>query len=157
MSEVLVRLLFEKQFVEGQYWQRRHYKAMDYVIHEGERSKDVFVILAGSVRVLGNVKLENDKTMRPGISDLTTGAVFGELALFEDTPRTASVQAIEDSELAVIDGDKLLHYMEEHPDVGYQVLLEFMGTQAGRLRTANKRVASLLAWGMKGHAIDSSL
>jgi CRP-like cAMP-binding protein len=157
MSEVLVRLLLDKRFAEGQYWQRRHIKALDYIIREGERGKDVYVILDGSVRVLGNVQLDNDKSMRPGISDLHTGAVFGELSLFEDAPRTASVQAIEDSELAVIDGEKLLQFMEDNPETGYQVLLEFMGTQAGRLRMANKRVASLLAWGMKGHAIDSKL
>jgi len=157
MSEKLVRLLLNRKFEEGQYWRHQFYTAGDIILHEGDTCKDIYVLLEGQVRVLGSVKLENDKTMRPGISDLRAGTVFGELAVFEDAPRTASVQALVDSDIAVINGPALLNFLGENPDLGFEVLLELMGTQANRLRKANKRVASLLAWGMKSHAIDSKL
>lgn len=154
---MLVRLLLNRQFEEGQYWQHHFFSAGDMILREGDTSKNVFVLLEGKVRVLGSVQLQNHISMRPGISDLNAGAVFGELALFDDAPRTSSIQALVDSDVAVINGPALLNFLAANPELGFQIMLELMGTQASRLRKANRRVASLLAWGMRGHAIDSKL
>lgn len=157
MSDALKALLDSPGFPEGGAWSRRRCATHEKVFDEGDSGCDVFVVLSGRVRVVGQVELDEDRTLRPGYSDLEAGAVFGEMCLFDLQPRSGSVVAIEEAELAVISGEALRAHLDANPAVGYPILKEMMNTLAGRLRTANKRVSSLFAWGLKAHGIDESL
>lgn len=69
--------------------------AGDYLMREGERSLDVFIILRGRAQV----------TKGPGnlcIGTLGPGAIVGEIALIERSARSASVQALEELKLFVL-------------------------------------------------------
>lgn len=61
-----------------------------HIIIEGEPTRGMFIILAGTVSVYKNDH-EGSRMMR--LSYLETGAVFGELSLFDDAPRSATVVA----------------------------------------------------------------
>ncbi|MCB1734535.1 MAG: Crp/Fnr family transcriptional regulator [Gammaproteobacteria bacterium] len=157
MSNALKNLLDSPDFPEGDAWQRRLCTVHEHVFNEGDSQCDVFVVLSGTVRVVGEVALDDDRSLRPGYSDLGPGTVFGEMCLFDLKPRSGSVVAISDCELGVIPGDILRVYLDAHPEVGYPVLKDLLNTLAERLRTANKRVSSLFAWGLKAHGIDEHL
>jgi CRP-like cAMP-binding protein len=150
-------LLKHPDFKEGTFWERRNISTNEYIFKEGDESNDVFIILKGSVRVLGKVALDDDIKVSPGFSDLEEGQVFGELPLFDNEPRSASVSAITDCELAVIDGDKLLSFLDTHPEIGYVIMKDIIQHLILRLRKANKRVFSLFAWGLKSSGMDQYL
>lgn len=65
------------------------YKVNDYVFHFGDRGKAFYIILKGSVSVqLPNHDDEDPMTV---VRVMKTGDAFGELALINDSRRSASV------------------------------------------------------------------
>lgn len=157
MHSTFENLLANNAFREGQYWERKTYNVNDTVIVAGECGHEIFVILQGTVRVSGDIELDAGRSIQPGICDLEAGAVFGELGLFSEMPRTATVTAVTDCMLAVIDGNALLDFFESHTTTGYHVLLELLATTADRLDHTSRKLLRMLAWGLKSHKIESHL
>lgn len=150
-------LLAHPDFQEGVHWRRCRYEAGTAVFREGDTGREVYLILEGGVRVIGDVELDAARRVQPGLCDLARGALFGELALFDRGARSATVTAVEDTELAVIDGDRLLAFFEDNPDLGYRFLRELLTMVVGRMRATNRKLVSLFAWGLKAHGIEGHL
>lgn len=153
----LKTLLEHPDFQEGSHWRTRRVEAGQAVFREGETGSDLYLILQGSVRVMGDVELESRSRIQPGFCDLPAGALFGELALFDREPRSATVVAVEDTELVVIDGEQLLRFFDANPEIGYNMLKEMLSVTVGRLRSTNKKLVSLFVWGLKAHRIEQHL
>lgn len=68
------------------------YAKDDYVLYQGEESKDVYVILWGSVAIT-----QTTDTVGVELAVLGPGCIFGEMALVRDGVRVASAIAAEDS------------------------------------------------------------
>ena len=150
-------ILRDPQLQQKGIAERRFYKTNDTVISEGSIGRNLYLIEKGKVRVSGRVQLEDRRHIQPGLCDLTTDDVFGELSLFEEAPRSASVSAVEDSELLEFRADALAAYFDRHPEKGYVVLKTLFGILTHRLRQADRRLESLFAWGLKVHGIDKHL
>ena len=65
------------------------------VIREGELANSMYIIVSGRVRILKEVKLGEQKS----IATLGAGEVFGEMALIDKYPRSASVLTLTNSVL----------------------------------------------------------
>ena len=89
-----------ESFVRGAWaLPTRHVAAGEAVVVEGEPGAEAFLIRSGRCHV---------STERVGfIRELGPGDVFGELAILADRPRTATITAIDDVELLVVDRDVL--------------------------------------------------
>lgn len=153
----MFKLLEHPDFLEGRSWRRRTVQANEIIFDAGETSQDVYLILKGRVRILGNVDLDDQRRIHPGFSELGEGEMFGELPLFDGQPRSASVMALEETELAVLDGECLMAFLDSHPELGYPIFKELIHTLVARLRKANQRIFSLFAWGLKTRGIDKHL
>lgn len=127
------------------------------IVEEGSEGRNLYLIETGLVRVSGQVDLDGEKRIRPGLCDLRVDEIFGELGLFERNTRSASVVAVEPSRLRVFDGARLAAWFDDHPTQGYLVLKALFGILNGRLRTADRRLESLFAWGLKAHGIEQHL
>ncbi len=98
----------------------RMFPAGSIICREGDHDREMFYILSGRVRLekkAGHVK----KTL----AELGPGRYFGEMAAIIDAPRTASVIAAEDCDLAVIDGEVFHHLLRESDDLSIFMLQEF--------------------------------
>ena len=103
----------------------RRVRAGGIIFREGERADELFVIKSGSVRIqIGN------RTM----ADLTTDNIFGEMALIDSEPRSATAVAITDVELVPISEKQFLFLVSQAP----YFALKVMRTLAQRLRVTNK-------------------
>jgi CRP/FNR family cyclic AMP-dependent transcriptional regulator len=161
-GSIPVKSLYENlfahpEFREGIHWCRRVYAANGVIITEGERGRDVFLVRHGTVRVTGCAELEQGGTIHPGFSDLGAGDLFGESGLLPDACRTATVSAVTDCELAVVDGEKLLAFFESHTAVGYRFMLSMYAQAASRLDQTNRQLLKVLAWGLRAHGIEEYL
>ncbi len=119
----------------------RKLNAGDHVFKEGERGDEFFVIMSGKVRISKNV---------PGVGEealaiLDPGSYFGEMALIDDTPRSADAIAHIPSTLAVIKRDQLDALMFTDKDIAYILLWTFVRTLSDRLRETNDKIKAFFA------------
>ncbi|WP_031433103.1 cyclic nucleotide-binding domain-containing protein [Methylomarinum vadi] len=153
----LKSLLDHPEFVEGEFWLRKQYHPEEVVIVEGERGKEIFVILNGQVSVCTKVQISADRHMVSGLCELFDGEEFSHSCFFDDEPHCATVKAISASELAVIDAEKLKQFLLNNPELGFRLLYHWLSIILPRIRQSNKRFSNLLSWGLKAYQIDSSI
>jgi CRP-like cAMP-binding protein len=79
---------------------RRHFKRNEKIFHQGDPGDSLFIIESGSVKV---VLLSSEGAEDAIIAILGPGMFFGELALLDGAPRSASAIAVEPSETLSLD------------------------------------------------------
>lgn len=103
--------------------------AREELFHKGDAGSQVFVILSGRLKVMTSSADGSDVLF--GIMD--PGEVFGELALLvAGGERTATVNAVEDADLLVLDRRDFLAFVRKQPDVAIK-LLEVMAERLARI------------------------
>ena len=105
----------------------------DVIIEEGSYGTTAYVIKSGKVEVSELVK--NKKIV---LAILEEGQIFGEMGLVEDQPRSATVTASEDVQLAVLSRDSFNDLFEKNP----KLLLPIIKALFERLRTVNRMLMS---------------
>src|SRR5437867_322588 len=106
---------------------RRVYGAGETIVREGDTGTALYVIVRGRVRV------ERGSGPRTAaLTELVPGDFFGELALIEDHPRSATVVAIEETECLLFVVWEFRALLKEHP----QMALPIMNALIARLHRA---------------------
>ena len=109
----------------GNNVETRRVRAGGVIFREGEHADELFVIKSGYVRIkIGNRIM----------ADLTADGIFGEMALIDDEPRSATAVAITDVELVPVSVKQFL-FLERHTPY---FALKVMRVLAQRLRVTNK-------------------
>jgi voltage-gated potassium channel len=86
------------------------YTPGEFVFKEGRPARRLYLVIKGILEVI-----RKDGTV---INVLQDGDFFGEIALFTDQPRTASVRAVSYCDLYVLEKDVFLYLLEQFPDIG---------------------------------------
>jgi CRP-like cAMP-binding protein len=86
-----------------------HYRAGDWILRQGDAGSTCYVLRKGHCRAFVRDGAGEDVP----VGDLGPGSLFGEVALLDSRPRTASVRATEDTEVMVIDGPRFIALVEE--------------------------------------------
>jgi CRP-like cAMP-binding protein len=94
---------------------------------EGEEGRTMYVVLEGSVRL--------SVTGRT-LEKVGPGAVFGEMALIDAAPRSATATALTACTLAPVAASRFKSLVQESPDFA----LEIMRVMAARLRSMDRRL-----------------
>jgi serine/threonine protein phosphatase PrpC len=97
------------------------------IIREGDKSEHLYVI------VEGNVQVERD---RLPIAQLGTGSHFGEMALLNQKPRSATVTALEPTTLLCLERGSFHQLMSHEPGIATKFLWKFAQTLSLRLDDA---------------------
>lgn len=106
--------------------QEHHYRAGELVISQGDEGDEMFIVASGQL----NIFIPGEESRRVSLKDIGRGECFGELALFDKKPRSASVLATTDAELLALSGETLLAFLEHKP----RAALSILRTIAERLR-----------------------
>jgi len=114
---------------------RKAYRKSDLILMEEETGSVLFVIISGKVKV---VRIGEDGR-EIILSIMSSGEVFGEMALLDGESRSASVIALEDSDLFMIHGKDFVSLLHEYPAISVSLLKQL--TQ--RLRKADALIKSL--------------
>ena len=96
---------------------QRHYAAGETVFEEGAPGDSMHLVRSGALEVRRTEGIE-----RYVLARLGAGHAFGELAVLDRTPRTATVVAVEDSETVEIGAEDLDGVLAEHPDAVRRML-----------------------------------
>jgi len=106
----------------------RSYEPGEVIIAEGTIGDDFFILLGGKVEVLKEDQL---------LLTLGPGAPFGETALLERAPRSATVRATEPSKVMFIPGSAFYALLEQEPALAVKLLRSFVLTLHQRLRVTS--------------------
>jgi len=110
------------------------------LIEEGSTvGAEMYVILSGEVDVLKRDRTGGEILL----ATLGRGAFFGEMSLFEEERRSATVRVRTPARVLVITRDALDRIMASTPRAANRLLLIFIQTLSHRLRQANERLAAL--------------
>jgi CRP-like cAMP-binding protein len=118
----------EIKFVDGLMHERR-YLPDEVVFDEGEDGQALYLVMSGRVQIS-----RGHGAHRQVVSELGPGSFFGDLALLDDSPRSAQVRALDACELAVFFRDDFLALMETDAVIGYKISLELARHIGQRLR-----------------------
>jgi len=132
----------------------RTYKAGDTIFAQGDTGSSMYVVLSGAVQIFLPSK---DEEPRVVLKDARTGEYFGELSLFDDKPRSASVEAIVDTTLLELTREEFGDHLSKSKNAALAILAEM----AERLRETNallsqraahnvvKEIEENLTWGQR--------
>jgi len=98
--------------------QRRSFRRGDIVFHKGDDGTSLFLILEGQVRIV--LLSESGDEALLGVLD--SGDFFGELALIDQQPRSATIVASEPTETLVLHRDDFLAFLRGTPEVAVDML-----------------------------------
>jgi len=142
----LIDLLEDAQLRQQVHCKVKKYAAGSVIVEENSPGSELFVICAGQVHIISQVQITADYSEETEVAKLETGDFFGEIALFTEDLRTASVVAISDCEIAMFDGGALLDYMDSHPDKGYQIMRHLFSSLIERVRMNNIRANTIMGF-----------
>ncbi len=113
----------------------KSYEGNQTVFRMGESGDSLFLIGSGSVAVS---LPEADNKMIP-LTILRKGEFFGEIAVFDHRPRSATVITNEPSLFLEIQGQELLNLIHDHPEIEFKLLMHL----STRLRDVSDQVLAV--------------
>lgn len=123
----------------------KKYQAGDVIVEEGATGTELYLILRGTAEVYAAVDHLGTPGRTAGIARLAENDVIGELCLFDNQPRAASVIAASDCEIATMDGKSLEAFMDQYPAQGYWILKDVFAQVVERMRQTTLRSNAITA------------
>jgi CRP-like cAMP-binding protein len=109
------------------------------IFEHGEAGDKLYLILEGKIRISREVPGMGEEAL----AVLGPGQVFGEMALLDESPRSADARAHERCRLLTIPKDSFDDLLFLHKDLAYEVLWSMVRMLAARLRETNDKLTFL--------------
>ncbi len=113
----------------------QNYNKYEYVFHEGEEFKGIFIVIKGLVKIFKLSPHGKEYILHL----LTKPQIFGDVPLFTGGDCPASVQAMEDSTLLFIPKNEFMQLLKDNPDLSFKVMTGF----AKRLKSITVKAEDL--------------
>jgi len=127
----------------------RQYPRNMLIICEGDRSDSLYIVLSGKVKVF----LNDEEGKEVTLNIQGEGEYFGELAMLDDAPRSATVVTLEETRLAVVSRSAFDECLENNPKIALTVIHGL----ARRLRELTENVRSLALMDVYGRVAHTLL
>jgi len=111
----------------------RSYEPGQIVFREGDASDTCYIVRSGRARAVR----EHPDGRTITLATFGTGDIFGELAMFEDELRSATVEAVQRTSAVAVLGPDMRRLIVEHP----QIAIRLLAALGRRLRETNDRLA----------------
>jgi len=112
------------------------------IFHHGDPGGLLYIITKGKVKITHSTPDGQEALL----AILGAGDFFGELALLDDSPRSATAEAIEPTDVLTLHREEFMRFMSSNPDFSMHVLQ----TMAKRIRHLNKQVSDIFFLDLPG-------
>jgi CRP/FNR family transcriptional regulator len=112
----------------------RRFPGGQVIFREGDSSDTCYIVRNGHARAVR----ENTDGRTIALAHFGPGDIFGELAMFDDERRSATMEALDDLEAVAIAGSDMRRLLREHSDISAKLVIAL----GRRLREANERLSS---------------
>ncbi len=120
------------------------------LFREGDAGDEMFIVRTGGVIVSKAVTGRVEQVL----ARMSVGDFFGEMALFDRSPRSATIQAEADCALLVLDRDNLQRLVELNPRAAVAFFQALVQVFIERLRTSGDMIAEVTRWGIEATGLD---
>jgi CRP/FNR family transcriptional regulator len=110
----------------------RRFEAGEVVFHEGDQSDTCYIVHTGHVRAIR----EHTDGRVITLATFGPGEIFGELAIFDEERRSATIECLEETHLVAVLSSDMRRMLREHPDISVKLLAAL----SRRLRETNERL-----------------
>ncbi len=107
----------------------RHYIKNEVIFDQGEIGKALYIVVDGEVLICRQGMQDNEHIVKLG-----PGIFFGELALLDDSPRSAQARAATDCDLFVLFRDDFLGLLDTHTRIASKIERQLARYLGARLR-----------------------
>jgi CRP/FNR family transcriptional regulator, cyclic AMP receptor protein len=111
----------------------RSYDGQQVIFREGDDSDTCYIVRSGHARAIR--QHSDGRTIT--LARFGPGDIFGELAMFDDERRSATVEALDDLSTVAIPGSAMRGLLERHPEIAVKLVIAL----GRRLRAANERLS----------------
>jgi CRP/FNR family cyclic AMP-dependent transcriptional regulator len=111
----------------------RRFASQQVIFREGDASDTCYVVRNGHARAVR----EHPDGRTITLAHFGPGDIFGELAMFDDERRSATVETLDRLESLAVAGSDMRRLLREHPDIAVKLVIAL----GRRLREANERLA----------------
>lgn len=122
----------------------------EVLFRDGDPGQELFVIREGSVVVSKPVLGRIEQVL----ARLGPGDFFGEMSLFDRSPRSATVQAETETVLLCLDRENLNQLIEVSPSAAAAFFYQLVQVFIKRLRETGSLVAEVTRWGLEATGLD---
>lgn len=106
----------------------RTFKRAEVIFRKDDPGTHLYLVLEGAVKIA----LPGEFGQEALVAIMRPGDFFGELALFDRSPRSATAVALDDTRAALLAGDDFIAFLERHPSA-VRVVLETLARTVRRL------------------------
>jgi len=117
----------------------RHYTLNETIVKQGAPGSGMYIIVSGEVGIY-ILDHEHEEQL---VTELEKGDFFGEIAVLDDSPRTATARALENCTILGFYRPDLLGLLETKPQIGIKILLSLSEVLAARLRITNEDLSKV--------------
>jgi CRP-like cAMP-binding protein len=118
------------------------FKAGETIIMENEIGKELYVVSDGSVRISKLVPTGEKMTF----TTLKRGSFFGELSLLTQKAHSATAEAVEDTDVMVINKIDFDRFIEEAPQAGFKIFKVIIVEISELLKQMNNRFIDMMGY-----------
>ncbi len=113
------------------------------IFRQGDKGDKMYLVVQGIIEIW---KSEGHDLKGSRLARLKQGEIFGEMALFDKDPRsaTAITSIAKETKIWIWDEKDLIKVIHDHPQLGTKLLMNFMKKVSNRLRIANDAIHTLL-------------
>jgi len=115
----------------------RSFAPGENVFKQGDPGSGMYIIIRGAVGIHLDIPGEEPQKL----AELSEGDFFGEIALLDESPRSAGAIAIENSKIIGFYRPDLMNLLHTRPALGAKILLALSEALATRLRSADEKLA----------------
>ncbi len=113
------------------------------IFNEGDTGEDLYIITSGAVG--STLRLPNGKQKE--LVTFQAGNFFGEMAIFDNAPRSATCVALEASSCLKLGKSDFFGVMDSNPRVAIEVMYRMLNITSQRLRNTSKFLLDMVRWG----------
>ena len=104
----------------------------DYIFQEGNEASFAYVLKEGAIEIVRKSS-EGEQVL----GKVEKGAIFGEMAIIDGSPRSASARAVIDCKVQEVDKKAFLEYLSKQPEAAFNMMVRL----SGYVRSADKKAS----------------
>lgn len=112
--------------------EEQHFLRGEVIFEEGDFSQELYIVVSGRVRIVKDAGGPHERTF----TTYGSGDFFGDMAIFESAPRSATAITEEEAELLVLDPQKFKQTIYQKPEMAFELFREL----SARLRRRQEQL-----------------